>query len=181
MNSYVDIQFSNTCIASFGRENQQKLFFNETCLNDRALMAMLGNIVGVLPPHVRPDAEDYIIFNDKTAKPNATFGRDFPDYILNYPNSYIYNISYDYSSVLHPNSYIDSANGNVTLATKDTKYQGLLGRYSSLSHRDLLYVNTHFDCRGKVEVTSLNSAYTSSTYKATENLKSNVTASNNNL
>ncbi|KAL7645911.1 UNVERIFIED_CONTAM: hypothetical protein RMT77_002808 [Armadillidium vulgare] len=55
-------------------------------------------------------------------------------------DEYVLKVPYDYESIIHypENSY--SKNGNLTIITKDKKYQKIIGTKKVLSNKDILKI-----------------------------------------
>ncbi|XP_066981519.1 uncharacterized protein [Macrobrachium rosenbergii] len=119
------------CLYHFGKryKQSQKIFIHPSCAKRESVVRGIGISLGLHYEFLRPDRDAYVKMNLENLL------KELPVYT----NDEIATSRgpYDYSSVMQPHGVWYSKLGKITFATKDIRYQGILGRSKGdISHRD---------------------------------------------
>ncbi|XP_069182918.1 blastula protease 10-like [Procambarus clarkii] len=135
------------CYSFFGRQttNGQNVSIGIGCTEVGTVAHEIGHALGFVHEQSRPERNKYVTVVPENIVPDLM--HNFEYYLSSDINNY--NITYDYSSVMHYGPTYFTNNGKVTLSTKDYFAQGLIGQRIGLSHRDKHMANIMYGCIGK--------------------------------
>ncbi len=102
----------------------------------------LGHAVGFHHEQNRPDRDHDVIIQEDNVQPKLLHN------FIKYPRTTVdtFGLPYDYSSVMHYGSRAFSANGDITIRTRDPSYQNVIGNRRGLSFYDVMTANKMYQC-----------------------------------
>uniref|UniRef100_A0AAF5D402 Metalloendopeptidase n=1 Tax=Strongyloides stercoralis TaxID=6248 RepID=A0AAF5D402_STRER len=136
----LNIRNSGLCASFVGRLSRdmpQEITFTQSCLNSGRIQHEFSHALGLVHENRRPDNEKYITINftnveEKDFKKLKSFKNDELE---------LFNISYDYGSLMHHSSTIYSKNNLSTILTNDPNYQNTIGQDNKLKFNDIKKLN----------------------------------------
>ncbi|GAB1600374.1 zinc metalloproteinase nas-13-like [Argonauta hians] len=120
----------------------QNLFLAKNCRYKRVILHELGHAIGFFHEQGRTDRDKYVYILKENVK--SSFIDNFDKESSRTVN--LFNIPYDYTSIMHYGAYDFSYNGKKTIITKDKRYQDVIGKAKILSFNDVKYVNLMYKC-----------------------------------
>ncbi|XP_036357553.1 zinc metalloproteinase nas-4-like [Octopus sinensis] len=104
----------------------------------------LGHAIGLFHEQSRSDRDTYV----SIIKRNVINGLFYNFEKRTNRDMNLYDTTYDYRSIMHYGSYLFSVNGEMTIVTKDKRYQKIIGKAKILSFNDVKIVNAMYNCSG---------------------------------
>ncbi|CAH1782200.1 unnamed protein product, partial [Owenia fusiformis] len=143
------------CVSSVGmvldNDGNEISLENGRCNQMGVIVHEVGHALGFYHTQTRPDRDSYVILynnNIQTSKFEANYAKDTWD------NFILYNLEYDYASVMHysPQTFsITSTKENPTMDAVNPLYNGVMGNDAGLSFLDAKLFNIHYcsaECPG---------------------------------
>ncbi|XP_064077675.1 blastula protease 10-like [Macrobrachium nipponense] len=122
----------------------QPIYVTKVCQrNMGSLLVEVGHAIGLWHEETRSDRDTYVHINADNVLPEKEH-----NFFKEADNSY--GVPYDYSSIMHSHERVYQLTGDITIATLNPLYQGLLGQTDDLSHMDKLLVNKMYGCSAKL-------------------------------
>ncbi|KJH52411.1 astacin [Dictyocaulus viviparus] len=147
---FIDIQNrrGEGCYTSVGRlfgKNVLMLESNSvsTCLETHIVQHELLHAIGLWHEHMRYDRDQYIKVHYENIKPGyeSQFQKVSP------LESTVYNIPYDYRSLMHYGKMAFAIPGTITMEALDRKYTNVIGKQRDASSSDYLKVCKAYNCK----------------------------------
>ncbi|XP_068208246.1 protein SpAN-like [Palaemon carinicauda] len=107
-----------------------------------SLVHEIGHAIGFFHEQSRSDRDDYVHINTDNII-SSTINN------FNKATDNNYSVPYDYNSDLHYNERAFTSSGQITIATLNPLYQGVIGQRAGLSHMDKLMANRMYNCISK--------------------------------
>uniref|UniRef100_A0A158PAV7 Metalloendopeptidase n=1 Tax=Angiostrongylus cantonensis TaxID=6313 RepID=A0A158PAV7_ANGCA len=147
---YIDIQNERGegCYTSVGRLTGSSVLMLEagehsTCVVTEIVQHELLHVIGLWHEHMRYDRDKYIRVNYRNILPGERSQFD----IVSRKESTLYNIPYDYKSVMHYGKTAFARPGTVTMETLDPRYTNVIGKQTDASSSDYKKVCNIYDCK----------------------------------
>lgn len=141
-NHYVVIRGDKDgCWSYVGRkEGGQTLNLGEKCVRHGVVVHELLHALGLHHQQSSHDRDDFVTIHWQNIEEDHKHNFD------KYNNTAVtdYGVGYDYSSIMHYSAYAFSKNDKITISAKDKKAK--IGQRKSLSKKDILKINTMYNC-----------------------------------
>ncbi|KAL7645904.1 UNVERIFIED_CONTAM: hypothetical protein RMT77_002801 [Armadillidium vulgare] len=139
--SFLLIRRHDVCAATVGQEKMfNTLRMNSECMDNFTILHELYHVLGFEHEQCRSDRDEYVTILNKNIR---------PDVLLNFdiiPDEDVLKVPYDYESIMHYPENAYSKNGNLTIITKNKKYQKIIGTKEVLSEKDILKIKKKYKC-----------------------------------
>ncbi|KAE9416431.1 hypothetical protein Angca_009121, partial [Angiostrongylus cantonensis] len=135
------------CYTSVGRLNGRSVLMLEansenTCVVIQIVQHELLHVIGLWHEHMRYDRDRYVRVNFRNIRPG--FRSQFD--IISSKDSTVFNIPYDYTSVMHYGKTAFALPGTITMQTLDSRYTDVIGRQTDASISDYQKVCNIYGC-----------------------------------
>uniref|UniRef100_A0A0N5A6Q1 Zinc metalloproteinase n=1 Tax=Parastrongyloides trichosuri TaxID=131310 RepID=A0A0N5A6Q1_PARTI len=141
-------------IGPISNDSVQDISIGSGCEHYGIVQHETMHALGMEHEQSRPDRDFYIDINYENIDPQFKY-----TYRLTNIHDYaILGIPYDYGSLMHYDKYAFSANGQVTMSTKDPLYADVIGNKDRLQFNDIKLINK-VHCAGKCEDNGLQCYY----------------------
>ncbi|KAI1718012.1 astacin (Peptidase family m12A) domain-containing protein [Ditylenchus destructor] len=148
-NDYVDIQNrqGEGCYTTVGRFSGKNVLMLETnsmatCITHATVLHELFHVIGLWHEQMRSDRDKYIkVHYENIASGTEGQFEKVPKYAAT-----TYGVKYDYRSVMHYQKDAFSANGRVTMQTKNSKFQDIIGNVPEASKGDWVKICSIYKC-----------------------------------
>ncbi|XP_036357035.1 zinc metalloproteinase nas-13 isoform X2 [Octopus sinensis] len=133
------------CSSFIGMQpTSQDVLLAKNCRVKTIILHELGHAIGLFHEQTRIDRDNYVSIIKENVIDRLFY--NFEKRTNRAMN--MYDINYDYRSIMHYGSYEFSVNGERTIKTKDKRYQDIIGKAKILSFNDVKLVNTMYKCSG---------------------------------
>ncbi|EFO90523.1 CRE-NAS-5 protein [Caenorhabditis remanei] len=135
------------CYASIGRfpgKNVVMLESNDdqSCIQEDTVIHELFHVIGLWHEHMRADRDAFINVMYKNIEP-----AQYPQFEkLSSRDATTYNVPYDYKSVMHYDETAFAKPGKISMMTKDSKFQKVIGHPRDASSNDYKKVCAIYHC-----------------------------------
>nr|XP_039248599.1 meprin A subunit beta-like [Styela clava] len=129
---------------------EQTVSIGRGCEDMSTVEHELMHAIGVWHEQSRADRDDYI---------EIMWDAISPDMAYNF-NNYPYNetdnrrVAYDFDSVMHYGKTAFTEDGNITIRTRDPKFQDVIGQRSTFSPGDVTKIKRMYDCSDTVRISN---------------------------
>jgi len=124
----------------------QTVSLGRGCRIESVVTHELGHAIGLHHEQNRNDRDDHVIIHVGNIDRSQLF--NFDKYKRSEIDSHGY--AYDYTSIMHYGKFYFSNNGRITIQTKDTSKQDIIGKAKKLSSSDAGVVQKMYKCTGTV-------------------------------
>ncbi|XP_065670967.1 blastula protease 10 [Hydra vulgaris] len=141
---YIKFQFGKGCSSPVGYKNDRinAISLGEGCESVGTVIHEIGHTIGLHHEQSRPDRDSYVEII--TANIPAAVRYNFDKEPSSRVNSL--NTEYDFRSVMHYDATA-FGNGKITIKTKNSADQSLIGNRDGFSGNDIQQINLMYNCR----------------------------------
>ncbi|BFZ15688.1 hypothetical protein BsWGS_18727 [Bradybaena similaris] len=113
------------------------------CIHMGLIAHEIGHAVGFVHEQSRPDRDDHIIIKWENIASEKLY-ENFDKH--KWSDVSIYDVPYDYKSIMHYGGRAFSGNGQYTIVTIDPAFQDVIGNRNGLSFNDIKLANLMYNC-----------------------------------
>ncbi|KAI8487064.1 Meprin A subunit beta-like, partial [Branchiostoma belcheri] len=142
---YIEFFPENGCWSYIGKlsnSGPQRISIGQGCEGMGTVAHEIGHAMGFFHEQSRPDRDDYveILLSNIQSGREGNFEKYGHDEIVSH------DVPYDLTSIMHYGGKYFSANGELTIRTRDPEKQSLIGRRDRLSFYDIKLANSMYNC-----------------------------------
>ncbi|XP_035662897.1 protein SpAN-like isoform X1 [Branchiostoma floridae] len=148
---YIEFVSEGGCWSYIGKlsnSGPQQISIGQGCERMGTVAHEIGHAMGFFHEQSRPERDDYveILFGNIQSGKEGNFQKYGHDEVVSH------GVPYDLTSIMHYGGSYFSANGELTIRTRDPEKQGLIGKRERLSFYDIKLANEMYNCGANCNV-----------------------------